>query len=47
MLNWLYRWYDPRRHRSAVQLSNQISAQFLFGLIGLPVRRDAAELAEK
>lgn len=34
MLNWLYRWYDPKRGRSPAVLANQIAAQFLTGVIG-------------
>lgn len=33
-LNWLYRWYDPARGPSPNVVANQISAQFLTGLIG-------------
>lgn len=36
MLNWLYRWYDPKRGRSAAALANQITSQFLHGVIGEP-----------
>jgi len=32
MLNWLYRWYDPRRDRSPSLVANQLAAQFLHGL---------------
>lgn len=35
MLNWLYRWYDPKKDRSPTSLANQISSQFLHGVIGL------------
>lgn len=34
MLNWLYRWYDPRRDRSPSLVANQLAAQFLHGLGG-------------
>ncbi len=33
-LNWLYRWYDPRKDRSPTALANQISTQFLQGVLG-------------
>jgi AcrR family transcriptional regulator len=33
-LNWLYRWYDPKRDRSPTALANQISTQFLQGVLG-------------
>jgi AcrR family transcriptional regulator len=33
-LNWLYRWYDPKRSRSAATVANQISRQFLRGVLG-------------
>lgn len=32
-LNWLYRWYDPKRGPSVGAVANQISAQFLHGLL--------------
>nr|CAI78854.1 tetR-family transcriptional regulator [uncultured bacterium] len=34
MLNWLYRWYDPRRDRSPTAVANQLAAQFLHGALG-------------
>jgi AcrR family transcriptional regulator len=34
MLNWLYRWYDPQRDRSPALVANQLSAQFLRGVLG-------------
>lgn len=33
-LNWLYRWYDPKKDRSPTVLANQITEQFLFGVVG-------------
>lgn len=33
-LNWLYRWYNPKRDRSPTALSNQITSQFLNGILG-------------
>ena len=33
-LNWLYRWYDPKRGPSPAALANQISEQFLCGVVG-------------
>ncbi|MEE8459794.1 MAG: TetR/AcrR family transcriptional regulator [Phycisphaerales bacterium] len=33
-LNWLYRWYDPKKDRSPTALANQISTQFLQGVLG-------------
>ena len=39
MLNWLYRWYDPKRGRSPTGVANQIAAQFLHG-IGAPAEVD-------
>ncbi|MBN2562883.1 MAG: TetR family transcriptional regulator [Phycisphaerae bacterium] len=33
MLNWLYRWYDPKRGRSPTGVANQIAAQFLGGVL--------------
>lgn len=32
-LNWLYRWYDPKRGPSASVMSHQITTQFLHGLV--------------
>ena len=37
-LNWLYRWYDPKRDRSPTTIANQISSQFLHGVLGVPNR---------
>jgi hypothetical protein len=34
MLNWLYRWYDPRRGPSVNLVANQLADQFLHGLLG-------------
>jgi len=36
MLNWLYRWYNPRRGPTPAALAEQIMAQFLRGVLGLP-----------
>jgi len=33
-LNWLYRWYDPKRGPSPAALANQIATQFLRGILG-------------
>ncbi len=33
-LNWLYRWYDPTKDRAPTALANQISTQFLQGVLG-------------
>jgi len=33
MLNWLYRWYDPKRGRSPTTVANQITSQFLHGVL--------------
>lgn len=32
-LNWLYRWYDPKRGPSPTALANQIVTQFLHGIL--------------
>ena len=37
-LNWLYRWYDPKRDRSPSTVANQISSQFLHGVLGVSNR---------
>ncbi|MHC4695880.1 MAG: TetR/AcrR family transcriptional regulator [Planctomycetota bacterium] len=34
MLNWLYRWYDPRGGCSPTALANQIAGLFLNGICG-------------
>ncbi len=43
MLNWLYRWYDPKHGRSPSTVANQLAAQFLNGLqdggSGFPARQ--------
>lgn len=33
MLNWLYRWYDPKRDRSPANLASQMSELFLHGIL--------------
>ena len=33
MLNWLYRWYEPKRGRAPNGVAGQIAAQFLHGVI--------------
>ena len=41
-LNWLYRWYDPKKNRSPSVLANQLATQFLHGVLGaagVPVER--------
>lgn len=35
MLNWLYRWYHPTKDCSPNMLANQLSAQFLHGMLGI------------
>jgi AcrR family transcriptional regulator len=32
MLNWLYRWHDPKSGRSSASVANQLAAQFLNSL---------------
>jgi AcrR family transcriptional regulator len=34
MLNWLYRWYAPKRGYSPATVANQITSQFLRGVLG-------------
>jgi len=34
MLNWLYRWYDPKRGRVPTAIANQVVDQFLHGVLG-------------
>lgn len=34
-LNWLYRWYNPKKDRPPSALANQISTQFLHGVLGV------------
>lgn len=33
-LNWLYRWYDPKRGRPPTTVASQIAEQFLRGIAG-------------
>ena len=42
-LNWLYRWYDPKRGPSPTALANQIAAQFLRGILGAEAHAERAE----
>lgn len=35
-LNWLYRWYDPKRDRPPSSIARQITTQFLNGIIHAP-----------
>lgn len=35
-LNWMYRWYDPKRGRPPAVFASQIAAQFLYGVLGAP-----------
>ena len=41
MLNWLYRWYDPKRGRAPTAIANQFADQFLYGLLGKREAEDA------
>jgi AcrR family transcriptional regulator len=34
MLNWLYRWYDPKRGGSPAAVANQLATQILHGVLG-------------
>jgi AcrR family transcriptional regulator len=34
VLNWLYRWYDPKQGRSPTAVANQITSLFLRGVLG-------------
>ena len=38
-LNWLYRWYDPKKDRSPAALANHIVEQFLYGVAGPGAKR--------
>ncbi len=42
-LNWLYRWYDPRRDRSPTALAHQIAEQFLNGVLHPCLGQDIGE----
>ena len=35
MLNWLYRWYDPRRDGAPATIAGQFAGQFLDGVLGM------------
>ena len=39
-LNWLYRWYDPKRGRAPTTVANQIASQFLHGVLDFPNGQD-------
>jgi AcrR family transcriptional regulator len=43
MLNWLYRWYNPKRGPSPSALAQQITTQFLHGLLGTPTALATSE----
>lgn len=45
-LNWLYRWYDPKRDRSYATVANQIAEQFLHGILGALPSAMAADSKE-
>ena len=34
MLNWLYRWYTPKRGCSPTTIANQLTSQFVHGVLG-------------
>jgi hypothetical protein len=34
MLNWLYRWYDPKRGHAPNTVAQQLVSQYLHGLLG-------------
>ncbi len=42
-LNWLYRWYDPKRGPSPNALANQIATQFLRGILGAEAHAERSE----
>lgn len=39
MLNWLYKWYDPRGRLGVREVAEQLSALALAGLVASPVTR--------
>jgi TetR/AcrR family transcriptional regulator, cholesterol catabolism regulator len=39
MLNWLYKWYDPRGRLGVREVAEQLSALALTGLVASPVTR--------
>lgn len=45
MLNWLYRWYNPRKDRSPAGLANQIIELFLNGVVGSKIEESRVERA--
>jgi AcrR family transcriptional regulator len=45
-LNWLYRWYEPKRGRAPGAIAAQIAGQFLHGIIGSPAGAPAEAPAE-
>ncbi len=49
-LNWLYRWYNPKKDRSPAALAEQIADQFLHGVLGAkpaPAQNSAAAPTRK
>jgi AcrR family transcriptional regulator len=36
-LNWLYRWYNPKRGRPPSSIAKQFTAQFLHGILDTPL----------
>jgi AcrR family transcriptional regulator len=43
MLNWLYRWYDPKRGRAPATVAQQLASEFLYGLRGAGAAAPAPE----
>lgn len=41
-LNWLYRWYDPKRGPAVSTVAKQIADQYLLGLIGSAQQHNGA-----
>ncbi len=41
-LNWLYRWYDPKRGPAVSTVARQIADQYLVGLVGSAEKQNGA-----
>jgi TetR/AcrR family transcriptional regulator, cholesterol catabolism regulator len=39
-LNWLYRWYDPKRGPAVSTVARQIADQYLVGLVGAAMKQN-------
>jgi len=47
VLNWLYRWYTPKRGCSPATIANQLTTQFLYGMLGAKERDQGPARADQ